>query len=690
MFEPKKLSPSNVIHGYDQKSKHSTNQKDVDSSVMNFGLFNNDIFENYANYNNLYEFRTNFRLKDTDLNSSETIRFNVNDLNSYNHGSAIIDVDGVDFNTFLFDSNVKKLYVSLTSGTRKKGQDVLFTRWKWRRYFNGFFLLIDDPMFEFIKDFPKNIMGWFYGTSDNNFLDKTAKLILEIAKSLDIKVQDITLIGSSSGGTASLYLSNKLDGCLSIAFNPQSSLSDWPYAKDFEKATNVNLLAPDPRNKITINPNSKSKFFIYYNLISDSDSVQMHFLLESMGLHNFKVKYGLNKLSDNVYLLASVINSHKRHTTAPDEYETFIISEFLNMDSRARDHFTNSGFFTYMSESISKRFEMLKVPNRLKKENLFICSQYLDYATKAFERNYKLNNYEALLDDYKSLFALETFNLSNSYFKKVVLSLNKLNYSKKQIGEYFASCTSNSINIVTNIADKVKSGKFDLYRTVSDFGNVVETLYASSSVASRYKEAFYCICNAILGKEVPCYEEDNTFNINYVISSDSLESSNLTYLENINKNDFFFVKPKCDLIGFKRGIAGFINNVNSKDLLIAQTVDFFFKNLIGCSNFRSVPRFKQIHTAYGYSHKTGKQIEYADNVKRVSLLLANIIVAKDPKKLITNLASEMIKLIVIGLDLPRNKYLVFEKLTHVGMENCVDYLPFIHRNKIDNFVTQDR
>lgn len=695
MFDQHELPSTNISYDCDTEDKISDCNNDDSMHIFNsdnvlhrssgviVNPFRNDIFVNFSNYENLYEFRSDFRLKDTALNDYKTVRLNISDISKYVQGGAVVDIDGVEFNTFLFKSSVKKLYVSLTSGTRKKDQNTLFTRWKWRRYFKGNFLLIDDPMFAYISDFPKNIMGWFYGTTDNNFLDKTAGLIKEIAKSLDVKVQDITLIGSSSGGTASLYISNKLDGCMSIAFNPQLSLVDWPYAKDFERITGVNLSAHDERNRITINPESQSKHFIYYNLISDSDRVQMSFLLNSMGLCNFKVKNGINKLSDSIYLLASVTNTHKRHTTAPNEYETSIISEFLSMNSEEREQFVRSEFFTYMAENISKRFELLNNVYRVKKEKLLISSQYLDYAKRTFEQDLKLNNYESLLTDYKSLFALETFNLPNSYFKNVVLSLKKLNYSRQQISEFFGSCVSSSITIITNIADKIKNGKFDVQRVVSEFGDVIENLYTSSSVVSCYKEAFSYICCAISENKVPNFVIDDHVNVNYAILSERIESKDLDFIEKLNTSNCFLVKQKCDLIGFNRGLAGFINNLDSKDSLIAQTIDFFFKNLIGYYSFKSVARFKQIHAAYNYSHRLGAQIEYAKKVKQISILLANIIVAKEPQKMINSLVLYMIELIVVGMGLPKDKYLVFEKLTHEGMECCVDYVHFIHKDKLD-------
>lgn len=642
------------------------------TSISNF--FHLPLVNKQANYELLPEFRAKFRLDKTALPQEEQI-LDFKNLKNYDSGCASIIIDKIKFHACLYSSSVKKLYVSLTSGNRKKESGALFTRWKWRNYFDGYFLALDDPMFEFNKSFPRNLMGWFYGTQKVNFMDKAAKIIQEIAKLKGIKYEDITLIGSSSGGTVSLYVSNKLPGCSVIAFNPQCSLSDWPYAKQFENAAQVDLSKDDERNVIKINPNMKSKCFIYYNLISDSDVVQMNSLIKSLGCNNYKVSYGINKLTENIYLLTSVVNYHKLHTSSPNEYESLIISKFLELCNSDQEFVCNSGFFTYMSENISSRYELMNNVYRIKTSSTKQSSNFYDYAVKNFNDHCEENNYLALLRDYKLLFSIKTFSLPNLYIKNTVKALASLNYSKKEVTDYFNSCTSETIEVVKSIIKEISIKDFIVNNVYTKFMNLMDDLFSDDEVKSIYKEAFLNICNAFKG----CFSEINQSDkLTYVILSDTISSKVLPKITDYSK-EIFLVDTKCNLIGYKTGFASFVTYKNSKEKLSACALNFFFKNLIGCSYFKSVAQYKQVSTAFRYAHQAGMQKKYAEQVRYISVILANIIGNKsnnNMNELISLLGNELIRLIAIALDLPTNKILIFKSLTHTGMNGCEDYLYF--------------
>ena len=68
-------------------------------------IFHNDVFKHFSNYDNLYEFRSDYRLSDKVL-KGPIRNFNIENVEDYTRGSAVLNVDGVKFNTFLFDSTV--------------------------------------------------------------------------------------------------------------------------------------------------------------------------------------------------------------------------------------------------------------------------------------------------------------------------------------------------------------------------------------------------------------------------------------------------------------------------------------------------------------------------------------------------------------------------------------------------------
>lgn len=656
-------------------NNYSHNDKSLNSDIVD--IFQNKVFTKFANYNNLFEFRNSFRLNDSIFNKDNVQKFSIQDLSGYIKGEACIDVHDVQFRTFLFDSvtKCKKLYISLSSGKRKEGQDVLFTRWKWRNYFDGYFLAIDDPMFAYYKKFPRNLQGWFYGTKDNNFLDKTADLITEIARSKGIKTEDITLIGSSSGGTAALYLSNKIIGASIIAYNPQIHLVEWPSGKVFEKVTNIDLRAEDERNFIKINKNSSCRYFIYYNMLSGSDMQQIKHLFYELGVSIDAIKYGINKISDNIYIFASVVNSYNYHTSQPNDYETFVISKFLDSDELNKEKVINSGVFYLLGESISTRYELLTEVRRHRTSKNKFVEQALNYVSESLNNHIEQQKYKDILDDFKFVFSLGGYGLSSYYFKNAVLALKKMEYAGPQISEYFAQCYTEIIERTENIANVLKKRNFNISDLLGEYIMIVDSLFSNTSVSSCYKRAFLNICNA-LQDNWEHGEHNHNFcdsNINYAVLSNEINCNNKElYVNTLTHENYLCASDSCSIIGYNTGVVGFVNKDSFNHV-----IDFFFRNLLGCYKFRSIAQYKQNREAYVYTHTIKNQLKYAMQVERISTILANIIVNKDNENEIQNLCSELIRLVYIAMDLPNDRFVVFTNFASQKMESCSSYFNFI-------------
>lgn len=648
-------------------------------------LFINKSLEKLANYNFYPEFRANFKV-DKKLINQPHQQFDLKDIEQYRSGCAVITVDGIKFNALLFDSNVKKLYVTLTSGNRKQEGGALYTRWSWRNYFDGYFMALDDPMFEFYEDFPKDIMGWFYGTDDNNFMDKAAEIIKSIAKIRGINYSDIILIGSSSGATVSLYLSNKLPGCSVIAYNPQISLIDWPYSKEFVEATNVNLKRDDERNFIRISPDSKSKYFIYYNFVSESDISQMKVLVEFLGLNMAKISYGLNKLADNIHILTSAVNYRDPHTSSPNEYETYVISKFLELGSQSKQKVGQSGFFNYMIEEISSRHELKNSVYRLKASSAKKDKDFLDYAFKNFKSHFCQQKYPDVLDDYRILFELRAFKLPMEYTKNTLTALKELQYTKKQTLEYFQSCSTYNIDTINAIIDCLVSRDFVVNKVYVQFSILIDSLFVDNQIRACYKESFLNICEAFKGvsPEIKIIQNNS---LSYAILSDNLINPNYCLPDNLSDNDCIVVSEVCNLIGTKSGYSGFITNKGNSGSLALFALHFFFRNLMGYSGFNSITQLKQTREAFKYAHKSYSPLDYAMQVKNISVILANIISNSDKNsfsELMQLLSSELIELIAIALNLPKHKFVIFKFLNHKAMDNSVDYFNFIPQSAVNN------
>ena len=172
---------------------------------------------------------------------------------------------------------------------------------------------------------PSDLMGWFYGTKDNNYLLKISLIIKKVASLLNVNPKDITLLGSSSGGYAAAYLGNLINECSVIALNPQLILSKWPFSKKLEKITGLNFAEQDDRNYVQIS-NTSTRYFFYYNLLSKNDIPQLEYLLSQFDMKIQDLKYGLNKIRDNVTIWINIIDFYNRHVTSPEVYEIMFIN----------------------------------------------------------------------------------------------------------------------------------------------------------------------------------------------------------------------------------------------------------------------------------------------------------------------------------------------------------------------------
>lgn len=301
------------------------------------------------------------------------VTFLLNQVQKYS-GCADVVVDDVRFKTMLIPPrrDRKRLYVSLTSGTRHAKDR--FVRWQSSSLFDGYFLAIDDPMFQHFK-IPNDLMGWFYGTSDNNFLIKTSLVIKHIAKVLAIPFSEITLIGSSSGAYAATYIAKYIDGCSVIAMSPQLVLHKWPYAKKLEDVTGLDFCALSDRNYLS-KYNDLSKYIFAFNLSAKHYLPQLEYLLSQYNLKITDLKYGLNVLSSNILLWVYVVDDfYNPHLVHPQEYEIVYMDYILREYNNYKNLDGLSSFTVLISELMNQRYV---IQNKLSSLNSIETNRSLD------------------------------------------------------------------------------------------------------------------------------------------------------------------------------------------------------------------------------------------------------------------------------------------------------------------------
>ena len=142
-----------------------------------------------------------------------------------------------------------------------------------------------------------------------------SKLIRKVIDQLGIKPEDVTFIGSSSGGYAALYSANLLDRSAAIAMNPQFVPYYWQTKliapKFLEWGIDLgDFEDPFERKRIKLT-NPTSRFFISINVKSNADyKEQMGAFIED---HPWlKPKLGISQ-SDNITMWLLSANYNNNH-----------------------------------------------------------------------------------------------------------------------------------------------------------------------------------------------------------------------------------------------------------------------------------------------------------------------------------------------------------------------------------------
>lgn len=346
-----------------------------------------DLIKSLFSTVNVLESREKLEMS-SDILSSQVTNYKLSEIANYKDGLACFDINGVSYNTLFFPSenNSKKLYVSLTSGERTT--QVKFTRWKWRKYFNGNVLFIDDPTASLYKNFSKIHPTWFFGSKSVNCCADVAKIIKEFISTHNIDVHDVIIFGSSAAGYASLIISNMISGVTSISLSPQINISKWKSSAYLRRMSNVDI-SKDIRNCVKLTDNN-SVFFINFNILSPKDEPQIEQLLKDYNKNYDDLVYGINKLSPNVILWITACDGDKPHSSFPSEIEFVFIDSFI--DSYRKNQieiewdFYNDNF-VILSEMMNQKY-----------------SQKKKFLTKISKLETKLKNSKVAIEEIKEMY----------------------------------------------------------------------------------------------------------------------------------------------------------------------------------------------------------------------------------------------------------------------------------------------
>ncbi len=227
----------------------------------------------------------------------------------------VVTHEDVPFECLYLPDDHKKLYVMLCGGGAVTRKYPRFLRWKYQKFLKGNVLCIDDPMYHFHPEFVR--VMWYYGTKDKPFLHLLLDIVKKAMAQLGIKAKDVTFVGSSGGGYASLYCANLLDDSAAIVMNPQLVLKNWEpktLLPHFQKL-GIDLTGEDAygRNFLKLT-NPKSRFLLVINAASEWDITQQ--FTPFAQAHGITPKYGISQNKQIVTWL--------HHTDYSDMHSVFL------------------------------------------------------------------------------------------------------------------------------------------------------------------------------------------------------------------------------------------------------------------------------------------------------------------------------------------------------------------------------
>ncbi len=247
------------------------------------------------------------------------------------------------------ESNLVLVTLTAGGGNSWKRESPKFHRWKYKAWTDAHVLSIDDPMAWELKYMP----GWFYGTADTPFYSLAAELVRRIIDSLSIDDPKIMIIGSSSGGTAAVYISSVI-GMPStvISINGQVAPSEHRSYARLLNAIGKKRGYDDPFNRGDLShiiiEHPENRYILLENIAGGEDYNGLNSLSSKLGI---EPEYGIGRNGNLVTWLyySPALRPHK----AQDWAQLFPFIQML------ADNFDDigAGFSPYVLRSLNHMIE---------------------------------------------------------------------------------------------------------------------------------------------------------------------------------------------------------------------------------------------------------------------------------------------------------------------------------------------
>ena len=298
-----------------------------------------DFFNNMKNiqYEDFHQFLSAInagRFKSEEVNKDcikiQVEKIQIDKMEYLPEGAFSVEFPNVTFDCFYREKEkASKLYVFLNGGAGANAIQPVFARWSYFPYLDGSMLNIADPMYKLSDEIT---VGWYYGNEHEFYLNNVLKIVENVAKLKHISSNDIIFWGSSAGGYSALYCACKIKNSNAIAINPQFKTSflveSW---EKLNKVIKINENDIYHREDISdlIRINKTSRLILVENCRSKEDMNQMEHLCKIL---NVRMKYGLQKLYDNIICWVYDADYFPYHNSQETKSLLYAINNLLNID----------------------------------------------------------------------------------------------------------------------------------------------------------------------------------------------------------------------------------------------------------------------------------------------------------------------------------------------------------------------
>ena len=309
----------------------------------------------------------------------------------------------------------------------------------------------------------------------------------------------------------------------------------------------------------------------------------------------------------------------------------------------------------------------------------------IDRLNSVIDTHFNNQEYEEVLEDIRAIFpslGIMTFK----YFNKALGSYEQVVKNKDlkiKYKDYSLSLSTPLMKKASNIVEAMLSKTGTKRCLLDDFSSIINEIFIDADVKDVYMSSFTLLIDAMSDNNT--FISDDDFNEkpehdHFLITSGygwSGSGAVTDFLKEFNN-----VKIICGEVGIfesVRGFTYFVRNITDRETLIRHSLEFFFIHFLGCYPMISLLMLKTLSYANQVLLKSTDLLKYANYVKKITCVLAAIIVECN-HDFNSDRVSQLLKLLsqrlldLVAIDIPNDTIPVIDNCIHTYNIDVINYI----------------